>query len=184
MNLFSRTVVAATQNPVVRNIVTKTPPGRTLAGRFVAGDTLDEAVVASERLNEQGLRVSLDLLGEEVQDKEMALAATDAYVDAVRRIADRGLDGNVSVKLTQLGLSIDTGLARDALARLAEAATDAGSSVTVDMEDSRFTADTVGAYAAVQSDTGNLGICLQAYLHRTADDLERIAPLGGHIRLC
>lgn len=184
MSVFGRAVIAATHNPVVRKLVTATPPGRSVAGRFVAGDGLDEATTAALGLHADGLRASLDLLGEEVLDRDMALAATDAYIDAVSRIESAGLDANVSVKLTQLGLSFDRGLAGDALGRLAEAATAAGTSVTIDMEDSRFTEDTVALFEAAQAEHGNLGICLQAYLHRTPEDLDRVAPLGGHVRLC
>ncbi len=184
MSLFAKTVLTVTTNPIVRRVMTNSPPGRIVARRFVAGDTLDEAVAASETLNRRGLSVSLDLLGEEVHDPVTAAAATEGYIEAARRIAQTGLDANVSIKLTQLGLAFDVALATDALRRLAEAAAEAGTTVTVDMEDSRYTEATIDTYSKVQSEVGNLGVCIQAYLHRTAEDLERIAPLGGHVRLC
>lgn len=184
MSAFAKVVLGLTQNPVVTRTMTGTAPGKALARRFVAGNTLDEAVAASRTLNAQGMRVSLDLLGEEVHDADTARSATEGYVEAIRRIAATGLDANVSVKLTQLGLSFDNGLARSALERLSSAAGLGRTTVTVDMEDSRFTEATVDLYAAVQSHNGNLGICLQAYLHRSPEDLDRLIPLGGHIRLC
>ncbi len=184
MSLFSRAMIAATHNGAVRRLVTRTAPGKTLARRFVAGDTLDEATAATRSLNTAGKPVSLDLLGEAVHDRVTAVSAADQYVAAIRRIAEAELDANVSIKLTQLGLEFDRGLAAENLTRLAQEAAAIGTTVTIDMEDSRYTQATVDLYADAQPQNGNLGLCLQAYLHRTPDDLERLLPLGGHIRLC
>lgn len=184
MSVFTRAVVAATHNPMVRGVVTKTGPGRALAGRFIAGDTLDDAVVASENLNRTGKRVSLDLLGEAVRDRTTAQRAVDEYVAAIVSIAEADLDANVSIKLTQLGLEFDRSLAAENLEHIARRAAEGHITVTIDMEDSRFTEQTVELYAEAQEKHGNLGLCLQAYLHRTVRDLERLIPLGGHIRLC
>lgn len=184
MSLFSRVVLAATQHPLVTKTVTGTTPGRAVAGRFVAGDDLDSAAGAAAELNRRGLAVSLDLLGEEVHDRGSALSAADRYVESIDRIASDGIAGNISVKLTQLGLSFDRGLAAENLNRLATRAGEIDSTVSVDMEASEFTDATVDVYEAAQELHGNLGVCLQAYLHRTPEDLERLIPLGGHIRLC
>ncbi len=176
--------MAGTRNRAVSKAITETGPGRSLAHRFVAGDTLEQAIPIARELNAQGMQVSLDLLGEEVHDAATARSALEGYLDSVTAIREHGLGGNISIKLTQLGLSFDPGLAAEALDRLAVAAAGAGSTVTVDMEDSRFTQTTVDLYAAAQERHGNLGLCLQAYLRRTPDDLERLLALGGHIRLC
>lgn len=184
MSLFTRAVVAVTESPPVEKTITGTRAGRLLANRFVAGDTLDEAVEAASSLNGAGLTVSLDLLGEEVGGRESAERATAEYLECLARIPAEGLEANISVKLTQLGLAIDPVLAAVAVDRLAEAAARSGTTVTIDMEDTRFAAATVDLYAQAQPHHGNLGICLQAYLHRTPSDLERLIPLGGHIRLC
>ncbi|MDH3190615.1 MAG: proline dehydrogenase family protein [Acidimicrobiia bacterium] len=184
MSLFSRLVVSTTHAAPVEKVITGTKPGKALARRFVAGDTLDEAVDAARGLNHKGLLVSLDLLGEEVHDEASARAACDEYLESLDRIESEGLDANISVKLTQLGLSIDRDLTVDSIGRLAERAAEIGTTVTIDMEDSRFTDDTVEIYAASQAQYGNLGIALQSYMKRTPDDLIRLMPLGGHIRLC
>lgn len=184
MSLFTRAVLASTRNRMVSKVITGTAPGRYLASRFVAGDDLDGAIPAAQGLNRDGLSVSLDLLGEEVHDADTALAALDSYLGSIDRIVETGVDANISVKLTQLGLSFDPVLASDALVQLAERAAAAATGVTIDMEDSRFTAATVEIYEKSQPAHGNLGICLQAYLKRTPADLSRIAGLGGHIRLC
>lgn len=176
--------MAVTQARPVESMVTRTRPGRALARRFVAGDTLDEAVSASRRLNGQGFKVSLDLLGEQVHDRPSATQATEEYLECLDRIATEGLDSNISIKPTQLGLAIDEDMATNAIERLAVRAAEIGTTVTIDMEDSRYTEATVRLYEKAQTVHGNLGIALQAYLRRTPEDLERLAPLGGHIRLC
>lgn len=184
MSVFTRSVMTVSHAGPVERAITASRAGRALAHRFVAGDDIDAAVSAATRSNDAGLLVSLDLLGEEVSDRAGIEHALEEYVDGLHRIAGTGLQANISVKLTQLGLSIDQELAMDALARLADTAKTAGTTVTVDMEDSRFTSGTLDLYEDAQRRFGNLGVCLQAYLKRTPADLERVLPLGGHIRLC
>lgn len=184
MSLFSRVVLAATQHPLVTKTFTGTTPGRAVAERFVAGDDLDSAAGTARELNQRGLTVSLDLLGEEVHDRDSALLAAERYIESIDRIATDEIAGNISIKLTQLGLSFDRGLAAESLERLATRAAEIGSTVSVDMEASEFTDATVDVYESAQRNHGNLGLCLQAYLYRTPEDLERLIPLGGHIRLC
>ena len=164
--------------------MTRTRPGKALAHRFVAGEKLDEAVIVASGLNADGMKVSLDLLGEEVHDAVSARAACDEYLACLDRIAEEDLDANISVKLTQLGLSIDEGLAVESIGRLSDRAEEMGTTVTIDMEDSRYTDATVRIYEKVQTDRGNLGVAIQAYMRRTPDDLQRLIGLGGHIRLC
>ncbi len=168
----------------MEKVVTSTRPGRALARRFVAGDTLDDAVAAARELNSSGLLVSLDHLGEEVHDRASAMQATEEYLESLDRIATEDLDSNISVKPTQLGLAIDEDLAMESIDLLARRAKKVGTSVTIDMEDSRYTDSTVRLYENAQAEHGNLGIAIQAYLHRTPQDLVRLVPLGGHIRLC
>jgi proline dehydrogenase len=177
-------VMAVTEAGPVERTITGTRPGKALAGRFVAGDTLDEGVAAARRLNEEGFLVSLDLLGEECFDRATAFSARDEYLESLDRIGDEPLRANISIKLTQLGLAFDESLAIDLLDSLAERAAALSTTVTIDMEDSRYTEPTVRIYEKAQSRHGNLGLALQAYLHRTPADLRRLMPLGGHIRLC
>jgi proline dehydrogenase len=176
-------MAVAEARPVERTL-TGTRPGKALAGRFVAGDTLDEGVAAARKLNGDGLLVSLDLLGEECHDRATAIGARDEYVEGLDRIGAENLEANISIKLTQLGLAFDESLAIALLDSLADRAANVGTTVTIDMEDSRYTEATVRIYEKIQSAQGNLGIALQAYLHRTPSDLKRLMPLGGHIRLC
>ena len=184
MSVFSKAVVAITEASPVEKTITRTRPGKAVARRFVAGDTLDEAVSVAKRLNEEGLLVSLDFLGEEVTDQSSAVQARDEYLEGLERIGREALDANISVKLTQLGLAIDEGLAFELLDSLAEGAHRVATTVTIDMEDSRYTDATVRIYEKAQTHHRNLGVALQACLHRTPADLERLLVLGGHLRLC
>jgi proline dehydrogenase len=184
LSVFSKAVMAITEAGPVERTITGSRPGKALARRFVAGDTLDEAVSVARKLNVEGLLVSLDLLGEEVHDRSSALSARDEYLAGLERIGSESLQANISVKLTQLGLAIDEGLAIELLDDLAEGAHRVSTTVTIDMEDSRYTEATVRIYEKAQTQHRNLGLAVQAYLHRTPSDLERLMPLGGHIRLC
>jgi proline dehydrogenase len=165
-------------------MITDTRAGKAVAHRFVAGSTLDEAVAVASGLNADGLSVSMDYLGEHVESLEEADAATASYIACVDQIREHSLDANVSIKLTQLGMGMDDDAAARNLDAIAEAARVAGLTVTVDMEESEHTETTIALYEAAQRNHGNLGIAIQAYLHRSQADIERLAGLGGHIRLC
>lgn len=177
-------VLSVTERTAIRRLVTETRMGRAVAERFVAGDRLSDAVAVTHALNEAGMTVSMDHLGEHVAAIDEAERATGAYLDCLDAIEDEGLDANISVKLTQLGMGLDDDVAAKNLERLAVAANRAGTTVTVDMEESEHTSTTIAIYEATQREYGNLGIAVQSYLRRTAADLDRIMPLGGHIRLC
>lgn len=177
-------VLAVTNRSVVRNVVTRTSVGRAVARRFVAGDRLEDAVAVAKDLNAARMRVSMDHLGEHVSAIAEVERATEAYLDCLDAISSNRLDANISVKLTQLGMGLDDDVAAANLDRLAAAAAATGTTVTVDMEESRHTVATIDIYEVVQRTHGNLGIAIQSYLHRSPDDLDRIVPLGGHVRLC
>lgn len=182
--LFRKGILTVTERSWVRSMFTDHRAGRAVATRFVAGEELDAAVAVTERLESEGFLVSLDHLGEGVHDAASAQAAKDDYLACLDRIAQEGLQANISIKLTQLGLAFDADAAHAALEELAAKAEEVGTTVTVDMEESAWTELTIELYEAVQQSHGNLGIALQAYLYRTPEDLERLIPLGGHIRLC
>ena len=182
--LIGRAVLALTEFAPVRSTFTRTRPGRALSQRFVAGETLEEAMEAAAALVEAGCEVSLDYLGEHVTDRFEAIRARNDYMTCLDRIGESGLPANISVKLTQLGMGLDDGLAAESLSELAVRAAEIGTTVTVDMEESDLTESTIAIYEEVQRRHGNLGIAVQAYLRRTRADLDTLIPLGGHIRLC
>ena len=182
--IVGKTVLAVTGFAPVRSLFTATRPGRALSTRFVAGESLDDATAVARSLNERNARVSLDHLGEHVTDRDQAVAACGDYLACLDRIGAEKLDANISIKLTQLGMGFDDELAETSLRTLASRAAELDTSVTVDMEESRYTETTISIYERVQRDMGNVGLAVQAYLKRTRDDLDRLIPLGGHIRLC
>lgn len=184
MNLIGRSLLGVTNRNLFRRIITETRPGRALSTRFVAGETLEQAIAAALELNKKHAVVSLDHLGEHVTDQAQAEAARDDYLACLDAIGEHGIDGNISVKLSQLGMGLDNDLVASSLDELARRAAEVGTTVSVDMEESAVTGLTIDLYSAAQKDHGNLGLAVQAYLHRTVDDLDAIMPLGGHIRLC
>jgi proline dehydrogenase len=179
-----RVVLAVTRWRWVRWVFTQTRIGRRVSLRFVAGESLADAIQVAVSANEAGMPVSLNLLGENVGDEESARASFDSYVEAIARLRENEVDGNISVKLTQLGLGFDDELCEELLGDLARHASAAETTLTIDMEESSLTDATLDIYERAQQAHGNLGVALQAYLRRTPQDLARIAPLGGHIRLC
>ncbi|MGH8925805.1 MAG: proline dehydrogenase family protein [Acidimicrobiia bacterium] len=184
MSLFSRLLVGTAESPPIKRLITRTTAGQALAYRFVAGETLDQAAAVARRLNHSGMAVSLDLLGEEVLSTAEVDLAYKGYEECLQRIADDELDANISIKLTQLGLAVDRDVASSTLDRLAVVAREIGLTITIDMEDSRYTAATVDLYRQAQERHGNLGLALQAYLYRTPGDITSLVGLGGHLRLC
>jgi len=177
-------VLSVTNRSATRKLITDTKAGKAVAHRFVAGALLEEAVAVARDLNGAGLKVSLDYLGEHVTSVAEAMAATESYLACIGEIGVHGLDANVSIKLTQLGMGFDDDVASANLDRLAIAAMEVGTTVTVDMEESEYTETTIRLYEAAQKTHGNLGIAIQSYLLRSPADIERIRSIGGHIRLC
>ena len=177
-------VLAVTDRRLTRKLITDTRAGKAVAHRFVAGSTLAEAVDVARELNTAGLHVSLDYLGERVATIPEAESATASYIACLEQIHSSGLDANVSVKLTQLGMGLDNDVAAANLEAIATTAATSDLTVTIDMEESEHTETTISLYETAQRAHGNLGIAIQAYLHRSSEDIARLAPLGGHIRLC
>jgi proline dehydrogenase len=158
-----------------------------LARRFVAGETLDQALaVVDEQLND-GLYVSLDLLGEYVEDEAHAEAFTRAYVDLVQRLTQhrRGRDANISIKLSMIGQVIDHDFCVHNLRRLLTVARQTHTFVRLDMEGSDLTQSTLDIFEAVYPDfPDHVGVVLQAYLKRTTIDVQRMCELKARVRLC
>ncbi len=168
-----------------RNIVTHWGLARRMARRFVAGETLDEALAAARTLNANGLWVTLDYLGESVARAEDTAEVVSTYRATLEAIAANGLQASVSLKLTHLGLDIDEALCFANLRRVLETAQQHSTSVTIDMESSAYTDTTLRLYRAAR-DCGfaNVGTVIQAYLYRSAADMQALAAEGAHIRLC
>ena len=156
-----------------------------LAQRYIAGPELKDAREAVRRLNKQGKLATIDVLGEEVTSEADAAAIVRAYQDVFADIEHCGLDSNVSVKLTALGLKLDYDLCRENLESVVRDAAARGNFVRIDMEDSSCTDDTLRLYRELrEAGHDNLGVVLQAYLRRTVDDIHRLADLKPNVRLC
>lgn len=159
--------------------------GRKLSGRFVAGMTVEDAVAACERVNREGIAVSLDSLGESVIDEAHARGSADIYHRLLDAIAERGLNANVSVKLSQVGMDFDPALAEQIMGEMVEHAAAAKSFVRIDMEGSPYTEATIAMTERLAARfPGCVGTVLQAYLFRTEADTERLLGQGIRIRLC
>ena len=157
---------------------------RPLTSRFVAGLTLDDALAVCERLQRDGVRITLDRLGENVTSLEEAEASRDGCLDALRRIAGLGLESSVSIKPTQFGLDLSEAACRDNVARLAEEAGRLGRVVEIDMESSGYLERTQQLVTALHARYGNVRGVVQAYLRRGAQDVDRYCELGVPVRLC
>ncbi len=169
-----------------RDAVTRLPLAWQAANRFVSGETRDEAMRVTRALNDQGLLVTLDFLGESVADAVQAAAARDEILALLDAIAAEGVEANVSLKLTQLGMKIDPALAESNLCLILERARRYGNRVRIDMEDSPWTDTTLAIYRALRDEHGydNTGVVIQSYLFRSAADVERLVAEGAWVRLC
>jgi proline dehydrogenase len=181
--LVSRTLLWAAEQHRVRRFIVSSRVTRPVVDRFVAGDTLEEAVAAIRTLNASGIGGILDLLGEGVTNPEGAEAAAAEYLAAIKRIEVDHVVTTVSVKLTQLGLAFDKGACIDHVRRLAAEAAAVGSSLEIDMEQSRYVVDTLDVYRVLQADYPDLRVAMQSYLRRTPVDLETLASLRPRVRL-
>jgi proline dehydrogenase len=157
---------------------------RRMAQRFVAGEELDQAIAAARVCNQNGLKVSLDLLGESVTNAEEARRARDMYYVVFDRIAQEKLDANVSLKLTQLGLDLGDALCQELVESIVERAASYGNFVRVDMEGSAYTQRTIDLVKRVRAKTPAVGVVVQAYLKRTANDLPELLAAKCRMRLC
>ncbi len=160
------------------------PLVRRVASRYVAGETLDDAVGVVRALNAQGAMATVDVLGEEVRERGKALAAVEEYLRVFAAIERERLDSNVSIKLTLLGLKINESFCRDNAATIAEAARASGNFVRIDMEDSTCTEATLRIYHELHNRYGNVGAVLQAYMRRTLADIDALPSHGASVRLC
>jgi proline dehydrogenase len=167
----------------IRQFVSHNPAARRVARRFVAGESLDEAVQVAAMLNRQHVSVSLDHLGENVTDAAEARSAARDYIIILDRIAAEEAEANISVKLTALGLDIGEGLCRDNLVDVLRRARELNIFVRVDMEGSAYTQATLDIVAEMRGEFDNVGTVMQAMLYRTPADIETLVTSRTRVRL-
>jgi proline dehydrogenase len=170
----------ASTNPTLAHKLPRYRFVRKATRRFMPGEELSDALREAERLGGRGITTTTTLLGENLRSLDEADGVVDHYLGALQEIASRGLETVISVKPTQLGLDFGVDEARTRLERLAEATE---TTVWVDMERSEYVDRTLEIYRGVKEARGNVGLCLQSYLKRTADDLAALLPLDPDIRL-
>ena len=182
MSLMRSMLLAASQNRWLRHRATHYPFVRRTVSRFMPGETLDDALGAAQILLGKKIGTVFTHLGENIKDRSEAQQVTEHYLEVLERIRERGLQAEISVKLTQLGLDLSPELCFEHLKAIIERA-QKDSIVWVDMEASNYVDATLDLYRRALKTHPNVGICLQAYLHRTEDDLAKLLPLRPSIRL-
>jgi proline dehydrogenase len=182
-SLIGRAWLWVSEKPKIEHLVSHGRLTRRVVDRFIAGRDLEDAVKVIKDLNGRGIGGILDLLGEGVNDARGAEAAYDAYLAAIKRISETGIDTTVSLKLTQLGLEFDKGACIDHLRKLAAEAEATGARLEIDIEQSRYVDDTVEVFRLMHADHPTLRLALQSYLRRTPADLETMSDLRPRIRL-
>jgi proline dehydrogenase len=168
----------------LRRWMETSPIAERLTTRFIAGLTLDDGLTVCDRLEREGILVSMDRLGESVTSLAEAEASRDSYIQILHCIASNGFDATVSVKLTQFGLDLSEAACRENLERLVSEAARLGKKVEIDMESSEYTDRTLEIALAMHQAHGNVRAVVQAYLRRSAKDIERMCELRMPVRLC
>lgn len=168
-----------------RRLVTRFPPAWAVASRFIAGESVDEAIAATRQLNAKGMTAALDYLGESVTDAREAVAARDQILYLLQKIHASGVEAYVSVKLSQLGLKVDENLALANLRTLLIEAKALGLRIRIDMEESALVDTTLDLYRRLRFGEGfdNVGVVIQSYLYRSEEDVRKLVAEGAWVRL-
>ncbi|MGB9148363.1 MAG: proline dehydrogenase family protein [Acidobacteriaceae bacterium] len=187
MSLLRSSFIALSRNATLRRFVERSTPGRRMSARFVAGFRLEDAISAANALASQGLAITLDSLGENIATPEQARRAAQIYHWLLDALAPSKLDANVSLKLTQMGMDLSPELALDNVSALVGHAAQSDNFVRVDMEGAEYTQATIDLVRRLHATAGNrghVGIVIQAYLRRSAADIQTLLADGIRIRLC
>ena len=183
MDLMRNLLLAGSRSAWLQRQATRRKFVKLAVRRFMPGETVTEALAAAAKQNKAGLMVTLTSLGENLSDKAEADGVLEHYLETLKLMKVANVQGEVSIKPTQLGLDIDADLCLRHTRTLADAAREHGSRLWIDMEGSTYTDATLKLYRDVRQTHDNLGVCLQSYLRRTRADLESLIPLGPAIRI-
>jgi len=183
LNPAREALLWAAQNRWLRQHLPRYRFVRASVARFMPGETVEEALEAAERLVGDGVGATLTNLGENVTDVEEADAVAERYLDLLGQIGARGIDAEISVKPTHLGLELDVARTLDHLRRLSARSADLGRHLWIDMESSEYVEATVDLAKRLRAEHTNTGVCIQAYLHRTPQDVADLLAIDGSIRL-
>jgi len=187
MNVFRSTFLSLSEMHGLRHLAENSTVARNVSRRFVAGESVQDALKVCNEANQLGLAVTLDALGENVTDEARARATEALYINVLNQIADMKLNANVSLKLTQVGIDLGYGLAESIVRNLSRHACTMGNFVRVDMEGSAYTEKTLRLVKYLHGSSGvdnSIGAVVQAYLYRTEGDVDDLIARGIRIRLC
>lgn len=182
--MLRTTLLKLSESKGLAHWVTSNSMTRRMSHRFVAGESLDEAVAAARELNRAGMAVSLDALGENVSSTADAQKIRDTYLQIFDRIAQEQLNANVSCKLTQLGLDLSVEFCEGLVLSIAERAASSDNFLRIDMEGSIYTQRTIELVKRVRAQTPAVGAVIQSYLYRSESDIQDLLSYGCRIRLC
>ena len=171
------------EHDAAKNILTRLPGGRRLPQRFIAGESLDDAVRAVRQLNREGFEATLDYLGESVSGGAAAAESCHTYLEILDRLAAEQLRSHISIKLTALGLTFDEELCERHLRSICECAGRHRTFVRIDMEGSAYTEPTLRVFREIAAPRDVLGVVIQSYLYRSAKDVGELAEAGARVRL-
>ena len=180
-----RFLIELSKNAQMQDVIVGIPASRQMARRFVAGETLDDAIAAIRTTNANRMLATLDFLGEHVDTEAEASVNADEYIRALQAIARAGVNSNVSIKLTAMGLAIDDDFCYRNVRRIVQQAAELGNFVRIDMEDTPVTDRTLAIYRRLRAEFPNCGVVIQAYLYRSESDIRSLMDQGmAHLRLC
>jgi len=157
---------------------------RMISKRYIAGEDTASAMATCKKLNDQGFLTTIDILGESVTSNDQAIEARDSYLDLITEVAKSGITKNISLKPTALGLELSEDLAFEYISAIVEKAHEAGVFIRIDMEDSPYTDKTIEMYDRLRTRFPQLGTVIQAYMHRSMDDVTKVAASSGNLRIC
>jgi proline dehydrogenase len=183
MSLMRKALLAGSTNPWLRDHATRYGFVRRSVSRFMPGETIEDALRAARELSADGITTILTQLGENLTTPAEAEDVTQHYLDVLDKVAASGLDAHISIKPTQLGLDLDRALCERNLQRVLERVEALGNFLWIDMESSAYVDPTLDLYRQARAKTTRIGIALQAYLYRTAHDVESLIPIGAAIRV-
>lgn len=184
MNITRRAALTVADNPVVSRFFRSSTLAKRVVDRFVAGETLDEALAATRRIVDSGLAITLDELGENVTTSHEAQSAVSSYIEVLRRMKGVGMTPNISVKLTMLGLDLGNDLAKSNTELILKTAMELDGFVRIDMEGSAYTEATMNLFEQLfAAYPKHVGIVIQSYLKRAERDVRRMVELGARVRL-
>lgn len=184
MSLTRKAILGVADIPQVKKLFQTNKHAKSLIERFVAGDTVEEAIVVANKFKEQGITVTLDLLGENVNSEDAAAAAVISCADVLRQASNAEIEPNISVKLTMLGMDLGDDVTKANLKRILDTARDVNGFVRVDMEGSDYTDRTLAIFREMHEEYGDhVGIVLQTMLYRTGEDVLEMIERNARVRL-